>query len=72
MRKYTWILGICVAVTASCVHPRHLGHPHGMPPGQVKKVGHLHGSACGHMFVGGAWIVVSSPHAPGKQHGHKK
>ena len=72
MKKYTWILGICIAVTASCILPRHFGHPHGAPPGHAVKVGHVHGTACGHEFVHGAWVNISLPHAHGKRLGHKK
>jgi hypothetical protein len=47
-----------VAVATACVAPR--SHPHGMPPGQAKKLGHVHGLSCGHVLVDGVWIVAAS------------
>jgi hypothetical protein len=38
-----------------------------MPPGQAKKVAHVHVSGCGHVLVDGAWISVSS--VPGPKQG---
>jgi hypothetical protein len=66
MKKHTLILALCVALTASCVNHHGWGHPHGMPPGQAKKVAHAHGSSCGHVHVDGAWISIS------KSRRHKK
>lgn len=45
-------------------------HPHGMPPGQAKKVAHAHGAGCGHERVDGVWVSVSVSSHPG--HGPKK
>ena len=56
-RKYLLIL--CVLLTAGCLNRRHHSsfHPHGMPPGQAKKVKHAHAGGCGHALVDGVWIV---------------
>lgn len=58
------ILCLLVAVAAGlsgCVHP------HGMPPGQAKKVSvHVHAQGCGHVCVGGSWIAASG--GPAKRH----
>ena len=69
----TRLLSLCILLTAGCVHPRHSVHPHGMPPGQAKKMAHVHASGCGHVHVDGAWIVVSSgnPHGSKQGKGHK-
>ncbi len=64
----TCLLALCVLLAAGCVNRRHSSHPHGMPPGQAKKVAHVHASGCGHALVDGVWIAVSS----GKVHGSKK
>jgi hypothetical protein len=49
-----------VAGLSGCVHP------HGMPPGQAKKVVHVHAHGCGHECVGGNWVTVSG--GPSKGH----
>ena len=72
-RKLFWTLGICVILaTPGCfwhLHGRR-GHPHGMPPGQAKKVLHVHGPGCGHLYTAGRWILVGKHH-PGKRYGKK-
>ena len=57
-------LGILALALSSCVHHHgHYGrpmglHPHGMPPGQAKKLSHVHAHGCGHVMVDGVWVVV--------------
>jgi hypothetical protein len=59
------LLGILAFVLSSCVYHGHAGygapmklHPHGMPPGQAKKLAHVHAHGCGHVMVDGVWVVV--------------
>jgi hypothetical protein len=53
MKKQALVVAICVLLSVACVHT----HPHGMPPGQAKKSLHVHGHQCGHVYVGGTWVV---------------
>jgi hypothetical protein len=41
-------------------------HPHGMPPGQAKKIGHVHAAGCGHEQVDGVWVSVAVGTHPGQ------
>jgi nitrate reductase gamma subunit len=58
MRKHLAVFLILAGLAAGCVNPHRPVHPHGMPPGQAKKIAHVHGSACGHVLVDGVWVVV--------------
>ena len=62
LRATTAALALLLLV--SCVG--HRTHPHGMPPGQAKKVGHAHGSGCGHDLVDGAWVSVAVTTKPSR------
>ena len=71
----------------------HPQHPHGMPPGQAKKIfcshssscnhvclddgtwieisiGHVHTAGCGHIIIGGVWVVEKDGKGKGKGKGH--
>ncbi len=68
--KRTFVAALLCSLLAGClVVPA--GHPHGGPPGQMKKShahGHHHGHGCGHKrkwhkgsyvyFVGGSWCTA--------------
>ena len=64
----TCMLALCLVFAAGCVGHGRAVHPHGMPPGQAKKVAHVHIDGCGHVYTGGAWVVV----ATGAGRGRKK
>ena len=66
MKLRACLLASCVILAASCVNDRHYSHPHGMPPGQVKRITHHHSGDCEHMLVNGVWVTVSSN--PGNGH----
>ena len=72
MKRLYWIVGVFAVLSAGCVHPPYSKHPHGMPPGQAKKVVHAHGHDCGHVFVGGNWVTSIHPYNAKKGKGHKK
>jgi hypothetical protein len=57
MRGILAVAGIGVLWLTGCVHT-HANHPHGGPPGQVKKSMHVHGHGCGHVFTNGSWIAI--------------
>ena len=78
MRTPLLILAACALLAVGCQHgPHHKPfskHPHGMPPGQAKKIGHavhMHGMDCGHSLVDGIWVAM---HVQAAKHGpkHKK
>ena len=61
MKKRTLILGLFALLGTACIHhSSQVRHPHGMPPGQAKKIGHAHGHGCGHKQHDGAWVVVKA------------
>ena len=63
MGKYAMLAAALIALLSlSCVSR----HPHGMPPGQAKKVGHVHAGGCGHERVDGVWVAVSVGSHPGR------
>ena len=66
MKLRACLLVSFVIFVTSCVNDRRYSHPHGMPPGQVKKVVHCHSNDCGHFFVDGVWII--GPAKPGRGH----
>ncbi|HET9480254.1 MAG TPA: hypothetical protein VFP98_00725 [Candidatus Polarisedimenticolia bacterium] len=72
MRRRFLALGLCLPLAAAGCVSRHPSHPHGMPPGQAKKMVHVHGAGCGHVFVDGAWIVVTTSPNPGLAKGKGK
>lgn len=54
MRKILLALSI-VFLASSCVYHRHPGLVvHGNHP----RYKHVHGHACGHVFLNGVWVVV--------------
>ena len=73
MKKHALILGLAL-LSGACVHHNNSRHPHGLPPGQAKKVVHSHGHNCGHVHVEGHWVVETSTHGhgSGRGKGHKK
>ncbi|MHC5065995.1 MAG: hypothetical protein ACYTG5_18700 [Planctomycetota bacterium] len=63
MKRSRTILAIAAcALLTGCIHHHSRSHPHGMPPGQAKKL-HSHGDHCGHVYIDGHWVLVDS--APG-------
>ena len=64
MRRFILTIVAAGLGLAGCVS-HHPAHPHVMPPGQAKQLVHVHGDGCGHVYVGGVWVVGS-----GGGHGH--
>ena len=62
----------CLLLVSGCVtHPhRHRvsRHPHGMPPGQAKKLAHHHHVNCGHVLVEGVWVELKVGNGRHKNH----
>ena len=71
MKHTRLVVALLALLTAGCVSDRHSVHPHGIPPGQAKKLAHAHASGCGHILVDGVWITVSSGHAHGSKKGKR-
>ena len=69
MKKRYMATATLALLLASCVNHKN-SHPHGMPPGQAKKVVHAHGHNCGHFFVNGTWNAT--PASPGHNKSKKK
>ncbi len=72
MTRSFW-LGLGFLWLTGCVHQHHMSHPVGMPPGQAKKVAHVHAEGCGHVYLDGVWISVSTgtsghSHDKGRKH----
>ena len=65
MKRLKWIVSVFAVLSAGWVHPKH---PHGMPPGQAKKVVHAHGHNCGHVHIDGKWVSSSNGFKAGKKH----
>lgn len=59
MKLKTALLPLLALLAVGCVHHRTVTtkHPHGMPPGQAKKISHVHLEGCGHVLVGGTWVA---------------
>ncbi len=75
MRSFLLVIVVaCLLLVSGCVsHPHRVSrHPHGMPPGQAKKLAHVHGFNCAHIFVGGIWIELEAGHVHGPDCGHLK
>ena len=70
--RHTRLVALLALLTAGCVSHGHSVHPHGMPPGQAKKLAHAHTSGCGHTFVDGVWITVSTERAHGSKKGKRR
>ena len=60
MRRMMLVLVACLTLPSLGCVGHHHGHPHGMPPGQAKKLGHVHGVGGGHSVRGGGWVGVST------------
>lgn len=71
MSKHASLVLALALLTSGCATYHGTRHPHGMPPGQAKKLAHSHGNGCGHVHVGGEWVLTTSHKSkPGK--GRKK
>lgn len=57
MRKRLIAVVLLGALASGCVYPRDVHHVHGVPPGHAKRHVHVHGHSCGHVYVGGSWVI---------------
>ena len=57
MGKRLFALALLCALSAGCVFHRDVRHAHHVPPGHAKRHVHVHGHACGHVYVRGVWVI---------------
>ena len=72
MLRWSSIAAACLALAplSACVVHTHPATTVVVPPGQAKKIVHVHGVDCGHCWTGDEWIVLAPAHVHGPGCGH--